>query len=153
MTFLVVTPLGLRRKQELLGALHARGVRVIAREALHRWATAATALYARPRAERDTSVAERFEARWRDVAPDDVAERWWLASSDDHARLVSTKPALRREFPGLPLGEHRPGEPRFSLHAFHVPDVGCEDLEAQRLQPYVARGCDAAATAPTGHVD
>jgi hypothetical protein len=136
-TFLVVTPLGLRREQELLRALLAQRVHVTAREALHSWATAATSLYERPRAERDASVAERFEVRWRELAPDDVAERWWLASSGDHARLVAAKPALRREFPGVPLDAPRPGEPRFSLHAFHVPDTGREDLEARRLQPYV----------------
>ncbi|MFO1078249.1 MAG: hypothetical protein U1E73_11065 [Planctomycetota bacterium] len=137
MTFLVVTPLGLRHRDDLLAALAARGIAVAVGDTIGPWSTAATWLYAKAQTAAGIALALRFETRWRALFPDDLAERWQLGDPDVHARLVLAKTDLRAAFPGVPLGDRRPGEPAFALHPFHVPDPGDVAVETRRLDAFV----------------
>ncbi len=134
--FFVLTPLGLPQANELAAALAVLQIVVVARESLSPWARAATSLYARREAADAQVRAAAFEARWRELCPEDRAERWWLRSPEDYARLIAHKASLRTRFPGVALGVAYAGWPPFRLHAFHVPDAGDMVAEAARLDGY-----------------
>lgn len=137
--FLVVTPLGLSAAEALAAALTALGVHVVERRDLHPWSHAATALYAR-RGRRDSpTLAGRFEQRWRALFPDDRAECWRLAGTDDDTAMRAHKAALRRRFVSVPLDAHSADAAPFSLHAFHLPDRTDVRAEARRLAPFLER--------------
>lgn len=139
--FLVVTPLGLVERERLLASLVEIGLAVEARQRIHPWSEAATALYARGAKAHAEARARAFEARWVALFPADEAERWELRGDADYALLRARKRALRFAFPSVPLADRGSGdEPQFRLHAFHVPDRADLTSEAQRL----ARFCTAA---------
>jgi hypothetical protein len=136
--FLVVTPLGLSRAEELAQALAACRVEVAARQTIRRWSRASSRLYLRSLDPAAVARALRFEQQWRWMYPDDRAERWSLARPDDYVRLVERKAELRLRFRGLPLAGSKPGDPAFALHAFHVPDACDLAAEASRISRYCA---------------
>ncbi len=136
--FLVVTPLGLAHRDWLAASLAQHGIQVVARHTIRRWSIAASALYLRSWDAQAVARAQRFQVRWRQLFTGDIAERWALLSDDDHAKLCAVKAQLRCRLRSVPLWPRRTGEPTFSLHAFHVPDLGDVPRETACLAPFVA---------------
>jgi hypothetical protein len=136
--FLVLTPLGLLRRDAFAAALRECCVQVHSSAVLAPWAEAASRLYQRELTPAAIVRAARFEQRWRVLCPADRAECWMLASEADFVRLLAAKAALRQRFAGVPLGPAAPGQPVFRLHAFHVPDVDAVAAGALRLREFLA---------------
>lgn len=144
MSFLVVTPLGLPHATALRDMLAAAGIRIAGGEEIGPWSAASTWLYARPERPGGVALAMRFEARWRELCPRDVAERWHLADPDDHHHMVAAKADLRLRFAGIPLDGGPPGGGTpFALHVFHVPDAADIAVESRRLDAFVLTGTPA----------
>ena len=135
--FLVLTPIGRRHRSEFAAALRRLGVRVRGTAELAPWSEASSRLYRRGLQAAAIARAARFEQRWLEEGPHDRAECWTLFDSTDYRRLLAAKAALRQRFAGVPLGPAAAGEPLFALHAFHVPDPGDLDREAERLRDFL----------------
>jgi hypothetical protein len=132
--YLVVTPAGMRSRDELEDALSARGMPISARVSLTGWPRLSTALYVRRREPAALSRAVRFERVWSAVFPDGLAEAWRI-DEQVHRSLVEHKAAVRARLPNLciPLEGEGPNDPAW-LHAFHLADLGKGPEEARRLE-------------------
>jgi hypothetical protein len=137
--FLVATPLGLERREELEQALAAAGVELGARTPIA-FPGAATALYAGP-GDDDEALhrAAAFERLWQWRWAGHAGERWSLASRASFARLLSAKRSLRAAVPSWPVRVTTPQRAWIArLHAFHAPDADRLKVEARLLLAFLA---------------
>jgi hypothetical protein len=120
---IVVTPLGLVKKDELATHLASIGVQVRARRPVAAWAALSTLLQVTWDDPFGLEKACAFEALWRHVHPGDACECWELSSMDDFLRFDAAKAGLREGFGAehVHVVTRRYGF-RAKLHPFHSPE-------------------------------
>jgi hypothetical protein len=138
--FLILTPLGMTRREEIYRWLLSRGYSILQRTPIPDWSTASTYLYVRTLEEERLRVAAAFERLWRSAFPSMQAEWWQLESIAALERLGKEKTELRAcmgtllfrlHVPDLSL--RSPGQ-AVRLQVVHVPDLIHLPLEAAILE-------------------
>jgi len=120
--FILITPLGLRRRKRIVAALRNWNVRPGEIVTIPDWDRASTAIYTRKTDDASLRKALFFESLWRNVCKNLKAEQWILRQRDYrvvHGRKYELRAAL---------GMARPG-----LHLFHLPDPDEIAEEARAL--------------------
>jgi hypothetical protein len=142
--FLIVTPLGLARSEQIARMLAELGIRAARRATITDWATAATPIYVRTLDDERLRVALAFEAIWRMIAPGQPAELWAVADWEGFARLAAAKNAIRARLGILRFRIHLPGitirtpDQIVRLQPLHVPDPAALIREAHILNHILA---------------
>lgn len=135
--FLLVTPLGLGRREALEQALAAAGIEISTRTPVA-FPSAATAIYVQRADDEALHRAAAFERLW-EARGGGAAERWALTSMEAFSRLLRAKRALRAAVPSWPARVSTPRRAWVArLHAFHAPDPERLDVEARLLAVIVA---------------
>jgi hypothetical protein len=136
--FLLVTPLGLARRDDLARALDEADVSVVDRHQLPGWSVVSTLVYARSDDDARLRLAATYADAWQQLGLPDACERWALRGHEDLARLRAIKEELR-----MRLGAVRarldgslaslPAGSVLHLNPFHSPDPDRVDLESAVL--------------------
>jgi hypothetical protein len=138
--FIVVTPIGLARRAELLRQLEACGVQLAGFPRQLPWPRASTLLRAHRMHEFGRRRGWYFERVWELLYPGAIAELWQV-TGESYRAARRGKPVLRQSTTARVL---RVSTPTFSfrtrLHAFHVPDP--EDLRRETAALRALRQCD-----------
>jgi hypothetical protein len=136
--FVLVTPLGLARRQELAQALDDVNVKVVDRHALPAWSVVAPLVYARSQHEDRRPVVAAYEDAWRLLRLPDACERWDVRALDDLTRLRPLKERLREELGATRVTLDAPAGPLpagaiLRLNPFHTPDPERLEIESAIL--------------------
>ena len=125
--FLVVTPLGLEKKDELGRLIRTQGIQIARTRKIHDWAAISTPLYSRKKNGDRIIKASCYEAVWKELFKAGSAEIWILNDVDDYRKLVKAKSDLRNAIGSqkFRVSLCHQGQKQIitlNLHPFHVPD-------------------------------
>lgn len=121
--FIIVTPLGLRRRRRIIEALRNWNVRPREIVNIPDWAMASTAIYTRKTDDASLRKALFFESLWRNACIGNLKAEQWILRQRDYRVVLGRKYELRAALWMAPAG----------LHLFHLPDPDEIATEAKVL--------------------
>lgn len=126
-TYLLVSPLGMPRREWLAYRLAELGIAIHARWGIADWPPFSSTIYLRDASFAHLARAAQFEEAWRQHSPRHATGEAWAISPEDHERLAREKRLLRSELANIQL-------PFGALHALHLADSDEAQDAAKRVE-------------------